>query len=167
MRLWMTKSPLTWLALILATTLLAGCGGETPPAEAAPELADRLTRVDRAVVSGDETSIRRRVESLVVATEAARDDGSIDEAQADRILAAADALLARLSTPEQSPEPSASPPSPSVSPPSPENGDGGEDDGSDDEEEEEKGGDEGEGGGGSGSDKGKGNGKSKGKGPKD
>lgn len=165
MRLWVTRSPLSWLALILGATLLAGCGGETPPVEAAPELADRLTLVDRAVASGDETSIRRRVNSLVAATEAARDDGSIDETQADRILAAAEALLARLPAPEQSPEPSASPPSPSVSSPSPEDGDEGEDDESDDKDEDEKGGDEGEGGG-SGSDKGKGNGKGKGKGPK-
>jgi hypothetical protein len=122
MRLRLTNSSPNWVALILAATLLAGCGGETPPAEAAPELADQLALVDRAVGSGDEMAIRRRVDSLVAATESARDAGRIDEAQADRILAAADALLARLPAPQQEPEPSAPSPTPSATPPPPEEG---------------------------------------------
>ena len=80
-------------ALALSAVLLAGCGGESSPADAAPELADQLARVDRAVAAGDEARIRDRVESLVAATEAARDSGRLDDEQADRILTAADALL--------------------------------------------------------------------------
>jgi hypothetical protein len=96
-------------ALALTAVLAAGCGGDSTPAEAAPELAEQLARVDRAVTTGDEARIRERVESLVAATEAARDAGRIDDEQADRILTAADALLARL--------PAEEPPSESPSPP--------------------------------------------------
>jgi hypothetical protein len=110
--------------LAFTAMLAAGCG-ETTPSEAAPELAQQLARVDRAVVSGDDARIRARVESLVSATEAARDAGRLNDDQADSILAAADALLARLPAPEPSPQPSASP-SPS-STPSPSTGDEDED----------------------------------------
>ncbi len=99
------------VALALAAVLLAGCGGESSPADAAPELADQLARVDRAVAAGDEARIRDRVESLVAATEAARDSGRLDDEQADRILTAADALIARLPAEEPPPKPSPSPPS--------------------------------------------------------
>jgi hypothetical protein len=97
--------------LAVMAVLGAGCG-ETPT-EAAPELARQLAQVDRAVTTGDEARIRDRVESLVSATEAARDSGEIDDEQADRILAAADALLARLPAEKPAPEP----PSPPTSPP--------------------------------------------------
>ena len=101
------------VALALSAVLLAGCGGESTPADAAPELADQLARVDRAVAAGDEARIRDGVESLVAATEAARDSGRLDDEQADRILAAADALMARLPAEEPPPKPSPSPASPS------------------------------------------------------
>jgi hypothetical protein len=97
--------------LAVMAVLVAGCG-ETPT-EAAPELARQLAQVDRAVTTGDEAQIRDRVESLVSATEAARDSGEIDDEQADRILAAADALLARLPAEKPAPEP----PSPPTSSP--------------------------------------------------
>lgn len=109
------------VALALSAVLLAGCGGESTPADAAPELADQLARVDRAVAEGDEARIRDRVESLVTATEAARDSGRLDDEQADRVLAAADALLRRLPAEEPPPKPSPSPPSssPTTASPSP------------------------------------------------
>jgi hypothetical protein len=97
--------------LAVMAVLAAGCG-ETPT-EAAPELARQLAQVDRAVTTGDEARIRDRVESLVSATEAARDSGEIDDEQADRILAAADALLARL----PAEKPASEPPSPPTSSP--------------------------------------------------
>jgi hypothetical protein len=96
--------------------LAAGCGQDTP-SEAAPELARQLAQVDRAVTTGDEAQIRERVEALVSATEAARDAGRLNDEQADRILSAADALLARL--PEDAPPPKPSPPassSPTITP---------------------------------------------------
>jgi hypothetical protein len=103
-------------ALACAAVLLTGCGGEATPVDAAPELAEQLARVDQAVTTGDEVRIRDRVESLVDATERAREAGRLDDAQADRILAAADALLARVPE-EPAPKPPTSPtPSPTSSP---------------------------------------------------
>ena len=93
-------------ALTLAAVLTAGCGSDSTPADAAPELAEQLARVDRAVATGEEQQIRERVEALVAATEAARESGRLDDEQADRILAAADALLRRLPAEEPAPEPS-------------------------------------------------------------
>ena len=111
------------VALALSAVLLAGCGSDSSPADAAPELADQLARVDRAVAAGDEARIRERVESLVAATEAARDSGRLDDEQADRILTAADALIARLPAEEPPPKPSPSPTSSSPTPsPTPDEG---------------------------------------------
>jgi hypothetical protein len=104
-------------ALTVGAVLAAGCGNDAAPADAAPELAEQLARVDRAVATGDEARIRVRVEALVAATEAAHDSGELDGQQADRILAAADALLARL--PEQKPSPKPPPPSTPTTSPSP------------------------------------------------
>ena len=152
------------VALVLTAVLLAsGCGGEATPADAAPELAEQLALVDRAVAAGDEAQIRERVESLIAATEAARESGRLDDEQADRILAAADALLQRLPAEEPAPKPSPSPPSSTPTTPSPDPDEGDEGDEGEGEEDEE--GDES---GGSGPDKDKGKGKSKGhKGKKD
>jgi outer membrane biosynthesis protein TonB len=121
-----------WVSVLALTAVLAaGCGQDTP-SEAAPELARQLAQVDRAVTTGDVARIRERVESLVSATEAARDAGRLDDEQADRILSAADALLAQLpeEVPEEAPSPEPSPPaspSPTITPsPEEEEGDEGE-----------------------------------------
>lgn len=118
-----------------AVLLLAGCGDEAAPGDAAPELADQLTRIDRAVTSGDEAVIQQRVESLVAATEEARDAGRIDDAQADRILTAADELLDQLPAEEPEPKPSPSSPSTSAPPPASPEPDEDEDDHEGDDEE--------------------------------
>jgi hypothetical protein len=119
-----TGSPARRLvALALTAVLAAGCGTDSTPADAAPELGEQLARVDRAVTTGDEARIRERVESLVAATEAARDAGRIDDEQADRILTAADALLGRLPAEEPASESPSPPPSPPTTPPSPEDED--------------------------------------------
>jgi hypothetical protein len=111
------SNPLRLLAaLALTAVLVTGCGNDGTPADAAPELAAQLARVDRAVANGDEAQIRVRVESLVTATEAARDSGELDDEQADRILAAANSLLHRLPAEEPSPKPPPPPPSPTASP---------------------------------------------------
>ena len=116
-------------ALALTAVLAAGCGGDSTPADAAPELAEQLERVDRAVTTGDEARIRERVESLVAATEAARDAGRIDDEQADRILTAADALLGRLPAEEPSPKPPSPPTSsPTTTSPTPDEEGGEEED---------------------------------------
>ena len=152
------------VALVLIAVLAGGCGGDSTPTDAAPELAEQLAQVDRATTTGDEAQIRERVESLAAATEAARDAGRIDDGQADRILAAADALLARLPAEEPAPEPPSSPTSSPTLSPSPDEDEGDEDEGDGDEGE---GGDESGESGDSGPDKDKGKGKSKGKGKKD
>jgi hypothetical protein len=136
-------------ALALTAVLAAGCGDDSTPAEAAPELAEQLASVDRAVAAGKEPMIRQRVESLVAATEAARDSGRLDEEQADRILAAADALLARLPAEKPTPKPTPSPPTSSATTATPDPDEGDEDE-------------EGEGDEGDKSDHGKGKGKGKG-----
>jgi hypothetical protein len=111
----MTRTSLACRLATLAVTAMvaAGCGSDTTPADSVPELADRLERVDSAVATGDEARIRQRVEALVAATESARDEGSLDDEDAERILAAADAMLARLPAEEPAPEP----PSPPTSSP--------------------------------------------------
>jgi hypothetical protein len=110
-----TRTSLACRLTTLAVTAMvaAGCGSDTAPADAVPELADRLEQVDTAVATGDEARIRQRVEALVAATESARDEGSLDDEDAERILAAADAMLARLPAEEPAPEP----PSPPTSSP--------------------------------------------------
>jgi hypothetical protein len=125
-------------ALALAAVLTAGCGSNSTPADAAPGLAEQLARVDRAVATGEDQQIRERVEALVAATEAARDSGRLDDEQADRILAAAEALLRRLPAEEPPPEPSPSPStsSPTTTPPSPDAEEEEEEEDEDDEDED-------------------------------
>ena len=131
-------------ALLTAGVLLlaTGCGSETSPADDVPALATSLDAVDEAVVSGDDKAVRDAVAELTAVTERARDAGDLDAAAADRILAAAEALLAALGEPatpteEKSSEPPT--PAPSMTQPSaPESSsdeDGGDDDapGQDDE----------------------------------
>jgi outer membrane biosynthesis protein TonB len=113
-------------ALTLAAVLTAGCGSDSTPADAAPELAEQLARVDRAVATGEERQIRERVDGLVAATESARESGRLDDEQADRILAAADALLAQLPAEEPTTESPPPPPSPPTLSPSPDEDDGDE-----------------------------------------
>ena len=144
----------------------AGCGGHPTPADAAPELATRLERVDDAIAAGDYDQARTAVTALVMATGQAEDAGDITGDQADQILAAAAELLAQL--PDTSPaEPSASDTAtePTSTPDEPEeqdkdNGkDKGKDNGKDNGKDKGK-----ESGKDSGKDKGKGSGKGKRKG---
>lgn len=103
------------VALVVAPTLLVlgGCGG-TPesPADAVPELTTTLERVDDALAAGRTEAARRQLEALTSATIEARDVGDLEEAEADRILAAATRLLALLPKPEPEPEPATPSPAP-------------------------------------------------------
>ena len=120
---------------LTSVLLLTGCGDQAAPGDAAPELADQLNRIDGAVAAGDEAAIRQRVESLIAATKESRDAGRIDDAQAARILTAADELLGQLPAEEPEPKPPPSSPSTSAPPPAPEPD---EDDDEGDDEEQEK-----------------------------
>lgn len=113
------RALLAMLAL-LAAGLLAGCGGDDPtPAESVPALRSALTSIDEAIVDGDVATARSRLRSLLARVDAAREDGSLGDSDADAITAAAKALLARL--PSSSPSPSSTPtptssPTPSSTP---------------------------------------------------
>lgn len=108
--------------VVLLLIAVTGCAAGSP-AQSAPELASALDRVDSAVVSGRSAAIEEAVNALILATRQAQGEGRIDLAEADRIVAAAENVLAQLPddaprSPESSPsvEPSAPVESPSVDP---------------------------------------------------
>lgn len=84
------------VALVASASALVACGGDAPPSEAVPALADRLERVDAAIADDRPDRARRAVEALVDEATRARMDGSITADQADKILRAAGELLERL-----------------------------------------------------------------------
>lgn len=94
------------LAAVAVLTFLTGCGGSPPSvvtvADRAPALAERLDRIDRALVEGRWAVARRALEAMVADTRRAERTGEVDAATADRILAAARRLLALLPAPRES-----------------------------------------------------------------
>lgn len=119
-------------ALLTAGAFLAtsGCGSGTSPADDVPALARSLDRVDEAIVTEDYDAARNAVAELTAVATKAEESGDLDAAQADRIVAAAESLLAALpsaGSPPAEPEPA----SPTSSAPAD------EDDGDDGDEEEE------------------------------
>ena len=102
--------------LLALALLLGGCGTETAPSAAAPELADRLEAVDTAVVAQEPPRIRRAVKLLIATAEDAGESGELDADQVESIVAAAEALLAELPTEVDPPEPSSTTTSPTPTP---------------------------------------------------
>jgi hypothetical protein len=85
--------------VVLAFLVMAGsaaCGEQTPPGEAVPAIATALGRVDAAIQSGDRNRARTAVEDLVAETAEAEVAGELSAEQADRVVAAARKVLARL-----------------------------------------------------------------------
>ncbi|KAA1427903.1 hypothetical protein [Nocardioides antri] len=80
----------------LLLALAAGCSEDTPPGEAAPELATQLEKVDAAIEAGELEKARNAVEALIADTAQARVEGDISDEQADRIFEAAQDVLAEL-----------------------------------------------------------------------
>lgn len=109
-------------ALLTCALLLTGCGGDpSTPAESVPELGEKLSDIDDAVVAERYGQAQRHLDELVKVTVAARDAGDLEDAQADRVLAAAARLLAALPEAPTAPTPSVAPtPTPSPSPAQPE-----------------------------------------------
>lgn len=104
---------LTGVALLALTT---GCSGDDRPADAVPALSAQLDRVDAAISSGRPGAARSALDDLASETEEARDDGTLDEDDADAILEAISSLEGQL--PEPATEPSATPSeTPSATPP--------------------------------------------------
>jgi hypothetical protein len=84
---------------VVAILLTAGCAGSTPPGEAVPELRSTLAQVDRAIVEQKYAQARTHLKDLVQTTTTARDDGELESAEAEPILAAAENLLTALPQP--------------------------------------------------------------------
>ena len=146
------------LVLPVVVGVLAGCGADEPPSEAAPELADALSAVDDALSNRNFARAEKALDRLAAEAEEAEQDGKISEAQADEIVDAAEDLIARLpDAPDVEPSDDPTTPTPSDTPPPQDEGRGDEEGGEGDEKDKEKDekedkGDKGEG------DKGKGNG---------
>ena len=81
---------------VAVLVLLAGCGGSSAPSDAVPALGTSLERVDDAIVEGRYDDARSELDELVANTTAARDDGDLEGAEADRILAAAAQVMSAL-----------------------------------------------------------------------
>lgn len=84
------------VAVLVAALLAGGCADDEPPGQKVPELAAQLDKIDEAVADGDLDQARQATRRLVARTAVALADQDIDEEEADRILEAAEALLAQL-----------------------------------------------------------------------
>lgn len=95
-------------ALVVAMlVLLGGCGDDTAPADAVPELSALLGAVDDAVADRDDAATRAALDDLVRATRDAEDAGELDATDAEAILAAAahlEEVLPETATPEPTDE---------------------------------------------------------------
>ncbi len=97
-------------AALTAVALLvtAGCGSETSPADDVPALTASLDRVDDAIAAEEYDAARDAVAALTEIATRAEEAGTLDADQADRIVSAAEELLAALpgaETPPSEPEP--------------------------------------------------------------
>jgi ribosomal protein S20 len=101
-------------AAVLAL-VVSGCGSDSTPADEVPALATRLDRVDAAIAAGDDARARTALRALTEATTRSQEAGDISSDQADRIVAAATELLARL--PEEAPAPPTDPETSATTPP--------------------------------------------------
>lgn len=77
------------VGLLLATSLLTGCGAGGTTDEAPRAVLQALARVDSALAAKDWSGARSALDDLVRRTVLARRAGDLSEEHADRILAAA------------------------------------------------------------------------------
>lgn len=99
-------------AVGLVLVFAAGCGGSTPPGDTVPELATRLSAVDRTIADHEFVKARRQIQRLVKATVAARERGELEPEAAEPILAAAASLVSALPRQQDRPEPTSPQPEP-------------------------------------------------------
>lgn len=85
------------LALVGAGLVAGGCGADDPT-EDVPALVDRLDAVDAAIADRDYGAAREAIADLVDEAAQARDEGQIDDEQAEVIIAAAEELEDELPT---------------------------------------------------------------------
>lgn len=88
-----TRRRTTWGVAPVLLLVLAGCGSGDAPAA---ELDARLQAVDDAIVAGRLAVAREELGALGEETAGALEDGDLEEAQAERILDAVQALLEAL-----------------------------------------------------------------------
>lgn len=81
--------------VLTAALVLTGCSTDDRP-DALPAIDTTLSRIDRALASGDLAGARTALELLVELTEDAESDGRLDDATATEVLAAAEALEEQL-----------------------------------------------------------------------
>lgn len=86
----------TTAALLGAVCLLVGCAGPQASGATVGELRAMLSQIDRAIVDGRYGEARTLLNDLVDATVAARDGGGLEQAHAERVMAASAGLLAAL-----------------------------------------------------------------------
>jgi len=84
----------TIVAAAAVALVLTGCGRDdsASPAETVPGLSSILERVDQAVAQERYDLARKRLGDLMETVELAHENGVIDDAEAERLLAAAAAL---------------------------------------------------------------------------
>lgn len=88
-------------ALAVALLVLTGCGASatTSAADEVPALGTRLENVDGFVAAHEWGKARAALRGIVADAEAARQDGTLDDTVADRVVASAQRLLAALPAP--------------------------------------------------------------------
>lgn len=102
------KARLVPALVVAAALLLGGCGSEEPQpsaAEQVPALAERLESIDALVADHKPQRARAQLEALVDEVMTAREAGDLTALEADRIIAAATALIRALPEPEPEPVP--------------------------------------------------------------
>jgi hypothetical protein len=130
---WVLLRTLTVSSLIL---VLVGCGDDSPPSVAAPELGATLSDVDSALANRNYGRAEKALDQLAAEAVEAEQAGEISKTDADRIVEAASSLLARLPGDGgvDVPEEDSDSPAPETSPPT----DSDEDEEKDEEEDKDK-----------------------------
>lgn len=93
----------------VALLVLTGCGSEDPASSAVPALSTRLDEIDSAIVDGRYAVARDELAALGEDTAAAVEDGDLDQAQAERIIDAVQALTEALPASAPDADPTESP----------------------------------------------------------
>lgn len=108
---------------VAVALVLGGCGADAvAPSAAVPALADVLDRVDSALADREYDAARTRLERLISTATAAGESGELDPEEVDRIVSAAEQVLAAIPDDATVPavKPSASPaPAPTKAAPKP------------------------------------------------
>ncbi|MGJ7439759.1 hypothetical protein [Aquipuribacter sp. MA13-6] len=96
-----SRRRLALVGVVVAAGLVAGCAQPAAPVSAdLPEAGELHAQVVAAVAAEDWAAARSSLDALVEVSEAARADGVLDDARADLVVSAAEALAAGLPSEE-------------------------------------------------------------------